>query len=258
MSSQPVPVSLTKRPSTDTHVTLGVPDWVLHEGDAVSEFMNDRGRAASFRRIKAELRSKGLLPFTDLSVPSVVSLVAGAPVAGSWWGHPAGPLIYEVAERLESDPEVEVVKLWNRKRTLVHRRLWPALSRVGQSRSAWQMEGLDDGARRLLAQVEKAGVVRGDEYPSALGPGTPSFRPSLRQLEDRLLVLTGSVHTDSGAHAVTAESWPSWRIRRRVPPFDGPVKVAEQAIEAAAPGGSTGPGVSRRFPWGLPARSRSR
>src|SRR5262245_3686113 len=64
-------------------------------------------------------------------IPSVAELVAGEPIKGSWWGHPASRAIYDVLNELAASPDVVRSRLVNGKVTLVHRRVWPALVRIG-------------------------------------------------------------------------------------------------------------------------------
>ena len=47
------------------------------------------------------LEGHGLLYLQDARRPSVATIVAGAPVKGSWWGHRAGHAIFAVCEALE-------------------------------------------------------------------------------------------------------------------------------------------------------------
>jgi hypothetical protein len=63
-------------------------------------------------------------------IPNVAELVAGGPIAGSWWGHPASHEIFEAINQLADSPDVARMRLGNNKITLVHRRLWPALLRL--------------------------------------------------------------------------------------------------------------------------------
>ena len=63
-------------------------------------------------------------------IPNVAELVAGEPIKGSWWGHPAGHEIFRVINVLADSPDVARMRLVNGKITLVHRRLWPALIRL--------------------------------------------------------------------------------------------------------------------------------
>lgn len=62
--------------------------------------------------------------------PSLVEAIAGAPIAGSWWGHPEGHRIFEVLNAVTDSDQVLVCRLLGGKLTLVHRRLWPALARL--------------------------------------------------------------------------------------------------------------------------------
>lgn len=64
-------------------------------------------------------------------VPNVAELVAGEPIRGSWWGHPAHERIFTALNELADSPDVVRTRLVGGKVTLVHRRLWPALVRVG-------------------------------------------------------------------------------------------------------------------------------
>lgn len=201
-------------------------------------------------RVKNEVRQFGLLPFTDREAPSLVSIVAGGPVSGSWWGHPAGQSIYEIGEALDSDPNVLVLRLWRGKLTLLHRQLWPALLRVGKARAPWQMDGLGGVASQLLSRIQREETLRSDHLPADFAPGAPGFKPALRSLEDRLLVLTRSVHTTSGAHALEAESWESWSVRTRTVPSPGPVATARLAIEDAARRLTPSGDPRMSLPWG--------
>lgn len=63
-------------------------------------------------------------------LPNVAELVAGEPIRGSWWGHPASAAIFEALNELAASPDVVRLRLVQGKVTLVHRRLWPALVRT--------------------------------------------------------------------------------------------------------------------------------
>ena len=73
-------------------------------------------------------------------VPSLAERIVGEPIRGSWWGHPSGPEIYRVLNRVRASPDVVATRLINGKVTLIHRRLWPALVRVADRfpLSAWR------------------------------------------------------------------------------------------------------------------------
>jgi hypothetical protein len=63
-------------------------------------------------------------------VPSLAEAIAGAPVRGSWWGHPQGKAMFRIFSALGEHPDVLVCRLVGGKVTYVHRRLWPALVRA--------------------------------------------------------------------------------------------------------------------------------
>lgn len=62
--------------------------------------------------------------------PNLAEFVAGAPIRGSWWGHPKGKAIFAAANFVEDSGDVLVCRLVDGKVTFVHRRLWPALVRL--------------------------------------------------------------------------------------------------------------------------------
>jgi hypothetical protein len=102
-------------------------------------------------------------------LPNVAELVAGGPIRGSWWGHPASHSIYRTLTELAASPDVVRLRLIDRKMTLVHRRVWPALVRVSASfppaaLTALTQEHTMSGAHRTLQQA----------YPSWLPDGVES------------------------------------------------------------------------------------
>ena len=60
--------------------------------------------------------------------PTLTEAIAGAPIRGSWWGHPEGKRIFAVLDEVQEHDDVLVCRLLAGKVTLVHRRLWPALA----------------------------------------------------------------------------------------------------------------------------------
>jgi hypothetical protein len=69
-------------------------------------------------------------------VPNVAQFIAGEPIRGSWWGHPAAKEIYEVLNGLDDAPDVVTTRLANGKITLIHARVWPAIVRVADALGA--------------------------------------------------------------------------------------------------------------------------
>ena len=164
----------------------------------------------SSERVHAALVREGLLLLTDARLPSIATLVAGAPVRGSWWAHPAGRDIYQVSEALADHPDVLVSRLVSGKVTYVHRRLWPPLLAVAGAREPWQTHRLSRTARSLLLRVARAGSVRTDRIAGR----AERLADAARELEDGLLVHTEWIHTERGAHARVLQSWKAWARRR--------------------------------------------
>jgi len=143
--------------------------------------------------VRRELDRQGLLLVTDAVLPSVAGIVAGEPVNGSWWSHPASHAIYAVLERLDDAGDTFVVKLVSSKQTFVAEALWREFFSVATAKAKWQTDGLSREERALLRRVESGEHVRAKK-------GT-------KTLETRLLAHGRNVHTDSGAHAKVLTSW---------------------------------------------------
>lgn len=168
------------------------------------------------------LERTGLLFLHDAKKPSLTAMMAGEPIRGSWWGHPAGRRIFQVASALEDGGQVLFVPLLSAKVTLVHRRLWPALVSVAESRARWQLDPLTPRAVELLAEVDRTGRVR-------------ASGPSSKALARALLVHAEQVHTAGGSHATELVSWPAVRSARKIlERLDE--DTARRALEEAAEG----------------------
>jgi hypothetical protein len=83
-------------------------------------------------------------------VPTLTHAIAGEAIRGSWWGHPQGKQIFAVLEAVSHDPDILVCRLLDKKITLVHRRLWPALAAAAPAFDA-----------ALLARVRQEHSARG-------------------------------------------------------------------------------------------------
>jgi hypothetical protein len=103
----------------------------------------------------AELIDHGmLLQSARGPIPNIAELVAGEPVAGSWWGHPRNHQIFDALQALNESPDVVRLRLVRGKVTLVHRRLWPALVRIADHLDPRQLAALHEehtasGAHRV-------------------------------------------------------------------------------------------------------------
>jgi hypothetical protein len=156
------------------------------------------------------LERDGILLVSDAALPSVVSLVVGEPVRGSWWGHPRGGRIYQLLNELSDDASVVATKLVGGKVTFVHRRLWLSIVAIGEARDAWQMHGLPAAGRELLLDLDAAGRLAWDDIPAFLPPDNARGKDVVRALEERLLAHAVEVHTPSGAHAKDLQTWRGW------------------------------------------------
>jgi len=192
----------------------------------------------------AAIERHGVLLLQDATRPSLATLVAGAPVSGSWWSHPAGKAIYATADALDDDGIVTTVKLVDGKVTFVHKRLWPALVAIGRAREPWQLDGLPDAARELLERVDKDGTAR-------------ASGAAAKALELRLLVASAQLHTEAGSHALELRTWDRFAkemgVRSPWPSVVDARAAFERAI-AALPGADP----STALPWSSASRRRPR
>ena len=185
------------------------------EGHIVRKQIRQDG--LSERSLAVALEQYGLLLLQDKVLPSIVGMITGERLAGSWWSHPRSQEIFRRLEELEAAGDVVSTKLIGGKVTFVHRRLWPALTAVGSSRQEWQMRGLSPAARRLLARV--------DEEKSVHASGAAA-----KELQKRLLVDAHEEHTASGKHVTVLKSWP----RARISPAQGQRQLEEAAAAIGA------------------------
>jgi hypothetical protein len=65
-------------------------------------------------------------------LPSIAEAVAGEPIIGSWWAHPKGKAIFAALSEIDDSPDVRCFKLVDGKVTYAHRKVWPALVRLGR------------------------------------------------------------------------------------------------------------------------------
>lgn len=202
-----------------------------------------------FKECMQALSRHGLLMLQDASLPSVVTIVAGAPVKGSWWGHARGHAIFNASQAIEEHADVAVAKLVDGKVTYLHRRLWPALVAAGSERAPWQTAGLSPPARALLAAVDKRGSVRTDLAPGTLkNPGRGASKAAL-ELEKRLLIASEEVHTETGAHAKHLEAWRAWAARRGVEVSGTSGAEARGAFERVLAAMNREAQAAGRLPW---------
>ena len=182
--------------------------------------------------ILVRLESDGLILLADALFPSLVGLVTGESIKGSWWGHARGNEIYNLANEVEDHGDVLVTKLVSGKVTFVHRRLWPAVIGIGQANATWQLKDLSPVARALLKRVEREGEVRPEALVADRSARAASFGKFITELEKRLLIQSAQIHTESGAHARVVYSWETWANVRDFKTKPLVLSAATAALEA--------------------------
>jgi hypothetical protein len=79
--------------------------------------------AMTSRQALAFIRTHGVvLEGAQGPVPSLVEVIAGEPVRGSWWSHPKSHEIFAVTRAMRASDDVLVCRLIKGKITFVHRR----------------------------------------------------------------------------------------------------------------------------------------
>ena len=108
--------------------------------------------------------------------PSLAELVAGAPLRGSWWGHPSRYEIFEAINRARSSQAIVATRLVRGKVTLIHRRVWPPLVRLAERFADGSLDALHEehttaGAHRSVSTEFPVWVPPAVlEAAAALGP----------------------------------------------------------------------------------------
>lgn len=197
-------------------------------------------------RVRAAIEQYGLLLMQDAKLPSLVSIVAGAPVKGSWWSHPESARMFDVLQVIHD--ETLVLKLLAGKRTFVHPRLWPAVCAVAESGEPWQTSKLAADGRALLGLVTAHGSQRTDQLE--LPPGSRKLTTVADDLEKRLLLHARDEHTERGHHARVLCTWEDWRRQARVLKRALPTPVEARALITAATASYASPKeAARLLPW---------
>jgi len=187
-----------------------------------------------------------MLLLSDPDLPSVATLIAGEKIRGSWWSHELGQTIFTVSEMLEDHKDVMIIKLISRKVTFVHRDLWNEIYSIAVARERWQFKNLLPKARRFLKVVDGVGTTYTYEVRTSF---TPIPADVARDLENRLLIHTEQVHTQTGKHARVVETWAVWAARNdfRARPTD-PV-AARQFLEQRLADINTKHNGRGKLPW---------
>jgi hypothetical protein len=146
---------------------------------------------------RALLQKRGALTLGELA-----EAIAGEPISGSWWAHPKGKLIFNLASALEDAPGVLACKLGGRV-TFVDEALFPALYRVVTD------ESFRARAAKTLSPAAKSVVKRAARGPLRLDKKDLTSREKAA-LEKACILHISSEHTESGRHATIVRTWESW------------------------------------------------
>ena len=97
--------------------------------------------------------------------PRLIDAILGEVISGNWWSHPKSRFIYNVLTHVSRSNDVLVCRLVAGKITLVHRRLWPALVRLGDRFTPGQLA-------QVLEEHTSAGrhVTREVPFPGWVPP----------------------------------------------------------------------------------------
>lgn len=202
-----------------------------------------------FAKLAKEFERLGLLLMSDQKFPSVVSIVAGKPVKGSWWAPPWGELIYVHANALGDHPDTLLTKLISGKVTFAHRRLWSAVFAIGSARQPWQIKNLSRLAGFMLSKLDIEGELQTDWMIEVGGYETRALTKATNELETKLLVYAQQVHTDKGTHAKKLEIWSRWAKRVGFKPSKLDANKAKAEMEKIVDDLNEKFGAKGKLPW---------
>ena len=156
------------------------------------------------RSALAFVRKRGMVLMAARGpVPSLAEAIAGAPLRGSWWGHPRGRLMFRIFEALADSKEILVCRLVDGKITFVHRRIWPALVRLAPRLP-----------KRGLAAVRQEHTESG-RHRNVITPFPDWVPKDVRRAGERLDVAAAERLLGAAAGALSGSA------RRRTPPRAG-------------------------------------
>jgi hypothetical protein len=203
----------------------------------------------TLQRIEREFERIGLLLQHDAELSSFTAMVAGEPIAGSWWSHPLAHPIYDLLQTFTERSGSLRTKLVDGKVTHIHRRLWPAfLVRVRHLDPA-RVHRLSPAAQALHERLREQPTVRTDELRRSGFADAKQVTKAIRELELKLLIHTDDVHTDSGAHAKVLMTWTTWADGRQIAAPELSLAEASAQLDEAVQ--ALGHGARRRpkLPW---------
>lgn len=187
----------------------------------------------------AHLEREKFLLLVDNRQPSLVTILTGETIKGSWFGHPLGNVIYNTANNIGRRKSLLALKLIDGKYTYIHPSLRDAAYALALYVDDWQEKKLTPKAKKLLAALEKKGTI----------PVTAANKAEAALLEKLLLANGEQEHTESGKHVKILLSWKrtakklGHKIKRM------PVEEARRAWEDRVWAFNKAHRAAYRLPW---------
>lgn len=161
------------------------------------------------QKIKRKIEEYGLLLEADPDFPSIVGMVTGEKVKGSWWGHRKGNEIFSISRQIRDDDDILLTKLISGKVTYVHKRLWNHLLTILIDKENWQVKNMSTNGENILKLIEEVGAIRADhlELETRNQLSRKDLNKAINEIEKRLLIFSNEVHTEKGTHSKQLKSW---------------------------------------------------
>jgi hypothetical protein len=138
--------------------------------------------ASNVRPLTVVRRHGVMLESARGPIANLAAVVAGEPIRGSWWAHPAGHAIFDAINEVADSGEVVRLRLVNGKITLVHRRVWPALVRIAGRLRPEQLTAISE-------EHTTSGAHRKVETPFPDWVPADVFEEAARYSEDEAMAL---------------------------------------------------------------------
>lgn len=141
-------------------------------------------------------------------LPSLADLIAGQPITTkgySWDYVPA----WELAWTLDQHPDFADIKLWRGKRTVVHRRHFPAIEALARASRIAILDGAAGAAaREMLLLIDSDPGITGKQIAATLGWDAKTFQKHKGHLAE-LLAIVGVDQEDAESHTHD-HAWSPW------------------------------------------------
>lgn len=185
------------------------------------------------------LEKEKFLLLVDNRQPSLVTILTGEKIRGSWFGHRLGNVIYNTANNVGRRRGLLAMKLIDGKYTYIHPSLRDAAYALALFLDDWQKKKLTPKAKRLLGELEKKGTL----------PVTAANRKEAELLEKLLLASGEQEHTSSGKHVKVLVAWKRSARKLGHKIRKVPVEEAKRAWEDRVWEFNRAHGSAFRLPW---------